>query len=273
MQKIGDLMRANDILDDQVILQKGRFNKFGFEPAWSSFFDFYLNSKYFDPPLLELEDVTFFLFLRKNLNLRNPRWKMPTIRQMKTRFRIGSHKLDAMMRRLERAHLLQKQSGLREGGVNVGNNYILSDPIPTLEEFLVVADEGVFGPGLQVTFETCAQNENTGTQNENISVPEMRTSHVPEMRTDQQTSSFQQISENRLDPRWEKVLADIKMQLNAKTFDMFLGDTDLVSIEDGIAVISTERNYAKDWIENRLGAKIKRALKVEGVRCVVLAEA
>ena len=57
-----------------------------------------------------------------------------------------------------------------------------------------------------------------------------------------------------------------------RTFDMFLGDTDLASIEEGIAVISTTNAYAKDWMENRLGNKIKYALKVEGVRCVVLTE-
>jgi len=74
-------MRANDILDDQIIhVKRGRQNGLGFEPLWNSYFDFYLDSRYFEEPLLELQDVTFHLFLRKNLNDKNKSWKMPTIR-------------------------------------------------------------------------------------------------------------------------------------------------------------------------------------------------
>src|SRR4051794_8798534 len=101
MQKTGDLMRANDILSDQVIhVKRGRSNGLGFEPAFNGYFDFYLNAKYFGEPLLELEDVTFHLFLRKNLNDRNKSWKMPTIRQMKKRFCISQAKVYAMLDRL-----------------------------------------------------------------------------------------------------------------------------------------------------------------------------
>lgn len=117
-------------------MKRGRSNGLGFEPCFNSYFDFYLNSQYFGEPLLQLEDVTLHLFLRKNLNDRNKAWKMPTIRQMMKRFGISQVKLYAMLTRLERAHLLTKESGTRVGTVNARNDYILSDPIATLTEFL-----------------------------------------------------------------------------------------------------------------------------------------
>ena len=135
---------ANKILDEQVIhLKRGRTNSFGWEPAWNSYFDFYASSKYISPPLIKLEDISLHLFLRKNLNDKNPQWKMPTIRQLKKKFAVSQDKIEGMMKRLEDAHLLRKVSGA-SNGFNVGNDYILSDPVQTLDEFLIVACEGVF---------------------------------------------------------------------------------------------------------------------------------
>jgi chromosomal replication initiation ATPase DnaA len=88
-----------------------------------------------------------------------------------------------------------------------------------------------------------------------------------------QTSFNQQTLEKRtINPQWEEVLAYLKRQMPQRTFAMFLGDTGLPSIEDGVIVITTTTGYAKDWIEARLGNKIKHALKVEGIRRVVLTE-
>ena len=66
---------------------------------------------------------------------------MPSIRQIKHRLAISQDKIEAMMARLEQAHLLTTESGYRKGedGQNTHNSYILSDPIPTLDEFLEVA--------------------------------------------------------------------------------------------------------------------------------------
>ncbi|GEM_PF-3653333 len=59
-------MHAEQILEDQILyVKRGRFNGLGFEPAFNSYFDFYLDCKYFGEPLLELQDVTFHLYLRK----------------------------------------------------------------------------------------------------------------------------------------------------------------------------------------------------------------
>lgn len=76
-------MKPEKILEEQrITVKRGRTNGLGFEPAWNCFFDFYLSTRYVDPPLLQLEDVTFFLFIRKNINDSNPDWHMPSIRQI-----------------------------------------------------------------------------------------------------------------------------------------------------------------------------------------------
>jgi hypothetical protein len=279
MQKIGDLMHAKDVLSDQVIhVKRGRSNSFGFEPLWNSYFDFYLDGRYFEEPLLELQDVTFHLYLRKNLNDKNPSWKMPSVRQIIKKFRVGQAKVYNMLERLEKAHLLTKESGVRAEG-NERNDYILSDPIPTLNDFLMVAAEGLFRfpllPAFQINVseESYIQNEYTCIQDGYGGVSETDTGGCIQDEYIKQTSFSKQTSGKRtVDPKWKEVLAYLKMQMPQRTFDMFLGDTDLTSIEEGIAVISTTNAYAKDWIENRLANKIKHALSVGGVRCVVLTE-
>lgn len=269
-------MNAKDILEDQIIIKKGRFNNFGFEPCSNSFFDFYVSSKYTTKPLIKLEDISFHLFLRKNLNDRNPKWKMPTIKQMMRRVGVSYSRLKNMMDRLEAAHLLTKQSGYKKGVQTVRNEYVLSDPIQTLEEFLTVASAGVFPATLrpEFMFEVLeASEEEPDRGNRDALVAETAMPPIAETAMLKQTSSLKQTSEKQtIDPLWEKVLGDFKMQVPANTFEMFLAGTNLVSIEDGIAVISTINGYAKDWLGNRLGGRIARALGVKSMRCVVLTE-
>lgn len=132
-------------MEDQIIhIKKGRLNGLGFEPAFNAYFDFYLDRKYFGVALLDLQDLAFHLYLRKNLNDANPNWKMPTVRQLKKKFGISCDRIYAILARLERARLLIKQSGVRQGSANVRNTYVLSDPIATFSEFLEVARQGFF---------------------------------------------------------------------------------------------------------------------------------
>jgi hypothetical protein len=267
------------ILEDQVIhVKRGRFNSFGFEPAWNSYFDFYLSPKYLDPPLLQLEDVTFHLFLRKNLNDQNPSWKMPSIRQMRRRLSIGQHKLEHMMTRLDQAQLLKKQSGYRRGpeGENVPNHYILSDPIQTLDEFLVVAAAGGFGQPLKAEWlaflqeDPCTQNEYTPvSEMSTLPVLKMSTPSVLEMSTDKQTSFQKQTfqkqtgNESEEDKLWNQVLAGVKMQLPANTFYSFVADTRLAGIDAGVAQIVTPKAFAIDWLSNRMSNNLRGLLNTE----------
>ena len=266
-------MRASQILDEQVIhVKRGRSNSFGWEPCWNSYFDFYLDKKFFGKPLLELGDVTFHLYLRKNLNDKNPNWKMPTIRQIRNKFGTSNDKIYIMLDRLEKAHLLTKESGLRTGTPNERNDYVLSDPIPTLSEFLEVAAEGLFGYTLLTDDDSCSGFWNTPSvrvpETGTPHVPETGTPHVPETGTDQQTLNPKQTLVNNIDPAFE----ELRISLDAKIFDRFLTGAKVLSIEDGTAVIGTLYSYAKDFIEHQLANKLKYALKVDSIKCVVLAE-
>jgi hypothetical protein len=266
-------MDAKAILQDQVIrLKRGRLNGLGFEPAYNAFFDFYLSSKYIDPPLLRLEDVTFFLFLRKNLNDQNPEWRMPSMRQMTRKFRIGQHRIEAIMERLDQAQLLKKQSGRGAGpdGENVTNHYLLSDPLPTLDEFLLVALSGVFGQPLReewrefVTDDPCSQYGYTPVaETATPPVAETATPPVAETARDQQTLTTKQgvLPEN--DFLWNAVLENLKSQLPSTTFYNLVADTRLATLENGVATILTPRAGALEWLTTRLAKKVKLLLTIE----------
>ena len=106
-----------------------------------------------------------------------------------------------MLERLEKAHLLTKESGTRIGIVNERNDYILSDPIPTLDEFLEVAAENLFSYPLLDTYTIktlCIQNEYMG-------VSETNTSPCIQNEYDQQTLNTKQTSENSFDPAFEEL--------------------------------------------------------------------
>jgi hypothetical protein len=286
-------VNASQILEEQVIqVKRGRTNAFGWEPAWNSYFDFYLEAKYFGEPLLELQDLALHLYLRKNLNDRNPQWRMPTIRQMKKKFSISFDKLDAILRRLDAAHLLKKESGVRKAnGMNTRNDYILSDPILTLDEFLTVASEGVFGVSLKPewTGQILSSQPDISVQLELKNRPESGQSPCPDFRdthesetgtrreseigTDQQTLKDKQTSAGTVNPLWQKVLENLQLSLQPKTFDRFLGGSTLIEIADGVAVVGTPQPYARDWIENRLSDKVTRLLNVQHIKCVVLENA
>jgi hypothetical protein len=269
-------MSSSEILDGQtIVLKRGRMNGLGFEPAWNSYFDFYISPKYISPSLLKLEDMSFHLYLRKNLNDRDPSWKMPTIRQMKRKLGVSYDRLHAMMARLEKAHLLYKESGLRkgEGGENIRNTYILSDPIQDLAEFLIVATAGVFPNPLRAEwvqpteFDPCPENRDTLSR---------KSGHppVPKIGTDQQTLKTEQ-------GVWDLVLQQLQLSIPANTFAVFLDGTKLISIAEGVATVGTPRPHVCEWLQMQMAPRIKKVLAAElaarneatpvsEVRCVVL---
>lgn len=242
-------MQPQQILKDQrITLKRGRTNGLGFEPAFNSYFDFYLSSKYVDPPLLQLEDVTFHLYLRKNLNDSNPDWRMPSYKQIQRKFRIGQGKITSMLARLERAHLLVKVSGVRKDGPNVNNEYILSDPIAHLDEFLTVVEAGVFTP--------ISKTDTGGTSEIDIaSTPETDEGATSELDDHKQTSPQQTI--------WNNVLSLLKKQTTEATYNTFLDGTQLESVCDAVAVITTTKSYAVDWLSAQMANQIRRMLSVE----------
>jgi hypothetical protein len=250
-------MDADKILEGQaIVLKRGRMNSYGYEPAWNSYFDFYISPRYIKPSLLKLEDMSLHLYLRKNINDKNPSWKMPTIKQMRVKLGVSYDRLYAMLGRLEKAHLLLKESGVRkgEGGENIRNTYILSDPIQTLEEFLTVAREGLFGA--QLSQEWCSGSVDPYSENRNTPFRNLEDPPIPDSGGDQQTLTTEQ-------EVWENVLLQLKESLPATSFTTFLDGTKLLAIENGVVTIQTAKPYSIDWLKNRMGSKLPRMIEAE----------
>ena len=59
---------------------------------------------------------------------------------------------------------------------------------------------------------------------------------------------------------WSAALGELQLQMTQATFETWLRDSRLVKHEDGTFVIGVKNGYAKDWLEHRLQATIKRTL-------------
>jgi hypothetical protein len=110
----------------------------GFETAWNEYFDCYATTTYLETSLIRLEDIAYHLYLKKNINPTNPRWELPSFRQLKRILGLSQDKIQGIEARLGAAGLLLKESGVGKGrkGENVANDYLLYEP-RALADFLV----------------------------------------------------------------------------------------------------------------------------------------
>jgi len=115
----------------------------GFETAWNEYFDCYATTTYLETPLIRLEDIAYHLYLKKNINPTNPRWELPSFRQLKRILGLSQDKIQGIEARLAAAGLLLKESGVGKGrkGENVANDYLLYEP-RALADFLIDVTNG-----------------------------------------------------------------------------------------------------------------------------------
>lgn len=59
---------------------------------------------------------------------------------------------------------------------------------------------------------------------------------------------------------WEAAQAQLQMQMTAATFDTWIKDTTLISVEGDTYVLGVQSAFAKDWLENRLYMTLQRTL-------------
>lgn len=59
---------------------------------------------------------------------------------------------------------------------------------------------------------------------------------------------------------WARVLVELRSQMTQATFDQWLAQTGLVSVEGGLAVVSTSNHYTKEWLTARLKPAVLRTL-------------
>ncbi len=69
-------------------------------------------------------------------------------------------------------------------------------------------------------------------------------------------------NQEHFDPHavWQMLLSELALQMPSATFNTWVRDTWVVAYEDGEFIIGLPNAYARDWLENRLRNKIKRAL-------------
>lgn len=253
-------MKPERILEEQrITVKRGRMNGLGFEPCHNAFFDFYLNTKYFNPPLLQLEDVTFFLFIRKNINDNNPEWKMPSLRHIKQRFGMGYGRYAGIMKRLERAKLIVKVSGVRGGQPNVNNEYFLSDPIPYMDEFVAVMEAGLFDPESETDprheseIDPWVESEiDSGGGSDSEQLKQTSSLNIPGEQTD-----------DLIKTAWKNVLAILKQHLQAETYHRFLEDVTFISLDEGTITLATNKPYVRDWLALRMDKRLVQLFKIE----------
>jgi chromosomal replication initiator protein len=59
---------------------------------------------------------------------------------------------------------------------------------------------------------------------------------------------------------WQTLLSELAVQMPSATYNTWVRDTWVLAYEDGEFVIGIPNSFARDWLENRLRYKIKRAL-------------
>jgi hypothetical protein len=59
---------------------------------------------------------------------------------------------------------------------------------------------------------------------------------------------------------WPATLGELQLQMTQATFDTWLRGSTLQEYRDGVFVVGVKSGYAKDWLEHRLLATIKRTL-------------
>jgi chromosomal replication initiator protein len=59
---------------------------------------------------------------------------------------------------------------------------------------------------------------------------------------------------------WEAALGQLQLELPRASFDTWVRDAELLAYEDGAFVFGVQNAYARDWLEDRLLATLKKAL-------------
>ncbi|KAA3643959.1 MAG: hypothetical protein DWQ07_17740 [Chloroflexi bacterium] len=69
---------------------------------------------------------------------------------------------------------------------------------------------------------------------------------------------------------WQAVRGQLQSEMPKATFDTWVRDADLISVQDNYFIVGVQNGYARDWLESRLTQMISRLLTgVQGSPCEV----
>jgi len=115
--------------------------------------------------------------------------------------------------------------------------------------------------GIPPAQESIAGQSGTGTGHHPTDNSKIR--QAKDLPSPSQAQSESHVSQqDSFDPHavWQMLLSELALQMPSATFNTWVRDTWVVAYEDGEFIIGLPNAYARDWLENRLRNKIKRAL-------------
>jgi hypothetical protein len=59
---------------------------------------------------------------------------------------------------------------------------------------------------------------------------------------------------------WQSVLGQLQLEMPRATFETWVRDTEVLSLDDGMLTVATRNAYARDWLESRLTSTVQRLL-------------
>ncbi|NJC95324.1 MAG: hypothetical protein C3F07_01845 [Anaerolineales bacterium] len=59
---------------------------------------------------------------------------------------------------------------------------------------------------------------------------------------------------------WESVLGQLRIEMPRASFDMWVRDTEALSLDEGVLTVGTRNAHARDWLESRLTSTVQRLL-------------
>ena len=73
---------------------------------------------------------------------------------------------------------------------------------------------------------------------------------------------------------WQTALSEIELFISKANFITWFKNTEIVSNENGVVIISVPNGFAKEWLENKYNAYISRALRnvqpdIKKVSCII----
>ncbi len=68
------------------------------------------------------------------------------------------------------------------------------------------------------------------------------------------------MNESEMEVVWKSTLADLRLQMTGSTFNTWLAQTRLLSVNQDEYTVACHNDYAVDWLQNRLHDTVKRCL-------------
>jgi hypothetical protein len=90
------------------------------------------------------------------------------------------------------------------------------------------------------------------------SVAEARDGPPSKVEPDKREASDSILAE--ADRIWQATLGELRLQVTKATFDTWVRNTRLVSHQEGVFVVGTQNEFARDWLANRLLTTVERTL-------------